>query len=256
MADPGTSAHVASLSFHQVPDNKGGFAQDTTARQVSLNSHNKQAATIRQVEEHSRGKAGVIDTRFTLAGIALSERSSIPTLLARYGYGAVTGSAHGVSHYDSAAKSIAFGPFVLVLDKIGAVTLQIGLDHLRPAPPGADGKQALAELAQARLTELRVTYDDAGLTGHVIDTLAGRSGITPAQFRTNMTASLQARTEGEPAGPQRAFQQQTLRFLNDPRRFVITLSPPSPMPLLVLALLRQMQPQDAARALGFGATAD
>ena len=256
LAEPGTNAHIASLSFHQVPDGRGGFAQDTSAQQVRLTSRNIQAATIQQVEEHSRAKAGTIDTRFALFGITLSAQSSIGAALARYGYDAVTGSAHGVSHYDTGAKSIAFGPSVLALDKVGTVTLQVGLDHLPPGLPGADGTQALAELAQSRLTGLLLTYDEAGLTGHVIDTLAKRSGITPAQFRANVTSSLQARIEDEPAGPQRALQQQTVRFLNDPRRFAIALAPPLPMPLLMLALLRQMQPKDAARALGFGATAD
>ena len=256
LSDPGTRAHIATLSFDQQPNGQGGTTQDMTARQVSMTSHNAQTATVRQAEEHSRVKAGVIDTRFALGGMALSTQSSIGAALGRYGYGAVTGSAHGVSHYDTGAKSIAFGPSVLALDKVGTVTLQVGLDHLPPELPGADGTQALAELAQSRLTGLRVTYDDAGLTGHVIDTLAKRSGITPVQFRANVTSSLQTRLEGEPEGPQRMLEQQALRFLNDPRRFAITLAPPSPMPLLVLGLLRQMQPKDAARALGFGATAD
>ena len=256
VADPGANAHIASLSFDQVPDGQGGTTQDMTARQVGLASHDTQTVTIRQAEEHSRAKAGTIDTRFSLAGMSLSAQSAIGAALARYGYGAITGSAHGVSHTDTAAHSIAFGPSVLALDEVGIVTLQVALDHLPSGLPTTDRMQALAAMAQARLTGLRITYDDAGLTAHVVDTLAKRSGITPAQFGANVTASLQARLEGEPDGPQRLIEQQALRFLNDPRRFVITLAPPSPMPLLILSLLRQMQPKDAARAMGFAAAAD
>ncbi len=262
-ATPGVGVRLAHLSMHQDAHVDGGFSQDSTATGIVVLGGGGPVATAARGTVHVERAAalGPVESRSSLGDLVVPVQSSLGRALGQFGILGAHGSMQSSARYDPQAQRVAAGPTVLQLDGIGRLEVTLGMDRLPAASPSGDAavpsaQQMLQRVAQARLTGLALTYDDAGLAGDVIATFAQRAGATPAQFRAAISANIEQHMQGEPDGPQLQFQQQAVRFLSDPRRFVITLQPPSPLPLPALALLNQLAPADAARSVGLHVKAD
>ena len=247
-AGPGESLRIADLALDQRQDAPDRFTQQAAFDGVGLSSGGTPTGTAGHVTEHARwsrdGRA-VADTDGT--GLWFPPASALGQQLAPFGYQGARGTAHTSLRYDRQAGTMLVEPLSVRLDGIGALTVSLGLDHL----PELEGRSIAAMLmAQASLTGLTLRYDDAGLAGRVVATMAQRSGVTPAQYLDALTASLNGNQPNQNG-------QQAIHFLNDPRRFVIALRPPAPLSASGLAALQGRASQDEIiRALGFSFTAD
>ena len=264
-ATPGVGARIRRFSFSAAPDRHGGSFQDATAQQIVLLGDKAPVAAIAEAREHARAISAVhgpgpVDTFVTFRGLALPAASQAGTGLGAFGYDGAHGTMRLAAHYDPAAATLTLDPWTLVLDRVGQLTLALGLDQLptwwQADAGGLSQQEVLRQSLRMRLTGLSLTYDDAGLASHVISALASRAGVTPAQFRALLTGKLEAQMQFGASGPRSLFQQQAVRFLNDPRRLVLSVNPPMPLPLLTLALLQQLSPQQAAESAGLSLRAD
>ena len=247
-AHPGESLRIADAALDQRQDGPDRFTQQAAFDGVGLSSGGTPIGTAGHVAEHARwsrdGRA-VADT--DSAGLWFPPASALGQQLGQFGYQGARGTAHTGLRYDREAGTMVVEPFALRLDGIGVLTVSLGLDHL----PELEGRSIAAMLmAQASLTGLTLRYDDAGLAGRVVATMAQRAGVTPAQYLEALTASLNGNQPNRNG-------QQAIHFLNDPRHFVIALRPPAPLSASGLAALQGRASQDEIiRALGFSFTAD
>lgn len=245
---PAESIRIKDAALDQQRDGQDGFIQQAAFDGVGFSSGGAPTVTADHVAEHarwSRGGRALADSDTT--GLWFPSVSALGQQLGQFGYQGAHGSAHTSMRYDRQAGTMFIEPLSIRLDGIAVLALSLGLDHL----PALEGRTVSAMLlAQASLTGLTLRYDDAGLAGHVLATMAQRSGVTRAQFLAALTANLNSSMPNQNG-------QEAIRFLNDPRRFVIALRPPVPLSAAGIASLQGRAAQDdIIRALGFSFTAD
>ena len=246
-AEPTKSLWITGVAFDQRRDGQDGVIQQADLDALGFSS-GKPTIMVDHITEHARwSRSGRVLADTDGSGLRFTPASALGQQLGQFGYRDANGSAHTSLRYDSQAGTLFVEPLSVKLDGIASVTVSLGLDHL----PALEGRGVVAMLmAQASLTGLTLRYDDAGLAGHVVATLAQRSGVTPAQYLSALTASLNGSQPNQNG-------QQAIHFLNDPRHFVIALRPPAPLSASGLAALQGRASQDEiVQALGFSFTAD
>ena len=245
---PAGSMRIASAALDQQHDGGDGFVQQAAFEGVSLDSGGAPVGSATHIAEHARWSASrraLADTDAT--GLWLPPASPLGQQLDRFGYQGARGIAHTSLRYDGQVGTMLIEPLTIRLDGIGMLTLSLGLDHL----PLSDVPRADAmSMARASLTGLTLRYDDAGLAGHMLGTMARRAGVTQAQYTAALTASLNGNLPNRNG-------QEAIRFLNDPQRFVVALHPPAPLSAASLLSLQGGASQDEViRRLGFSFQAD
>lgn len=246
-ANPVASLRIEAVALDQKPDGQGGFRQQATFDGVGVGSVGGPVGAAGQVVEHARwSRDGRALADSDVTGLWFPPASALGQQLGQFGYQGARGTAHTSLRYDGQAGTMLIEPVTVRLDGIGVLALSLGLDQL----PALEGRAVGAMLlGRASLTGLTLRYDDAGLAGHVLATMAQRSGVTPAQFVQGLTANLNGNMPNRNG-------VEAIRFLNDPRHFVVTLRPPAPLSAAGLAALQGSAQDDILRALGFSFKAD
>ena len=246
-ADPAASLRIEAVALDQKPDGQGGFSQQATFDGVGVGGVGGPVGAAGQVVEHARwSRDGRALADSDVTGLWFPPASVLGQQLGQFGYQGARGTAHTSLRYDGQAGTMAVDAITVRLDGIGVLALSLGLDRL----PALEGRAIGAMLTgRTSLTGLTLRYDDAGLAGHVLATMAQRSGVTPAQFVQALTASLNGNLPNQNG-------VEAIRFLNDPRHFVVTLRPPAPLSAAGLAALQGSTQDDILRTLGFGFKAD
>ena len=255
-AFPGSSARIAAITFSQGPDGRGGLSQQARLDRMRILNNGQEMLSIDGITQHSGGSPAALLSTTEATGLVIPPGSSLAAQLGQIGYQGARGQGSSTVRYAAQPGVAASGrldidPATLRLDGIGQLALTLKLDHL---PPAAQHPDPMGEMAQARLTSLTLTYDDAGLAGHALAGIAQRSGMTASQLRTALEQSLRQRAASD--GGQ-GFEQQGIDFLNNPRHLTITMHPPEPLPLADLAALRSPAgPADSIQTLGLRIKAD
>ncbi len=246
-ANPAASMRIEAVALDQQPDGQGGFSQQATFDGVGVGSDGGPVGAAGQVVEHARwSRDGRALADSDVTGLWFPPASALGQQLGQFGYQGTRGTAHTTLRYDGQAGTMLVEPITVRLDGIAVLALSLGLDRL----PALEGRAISAMLmSRASLTGLTLRYDDAGLAGHVLATMAQRSGVTPAQFVQALTANLNGNLPNRNG-------VEAIHFLNDPRHFVVTLRPPTPLSAAGLAALQGSAQDDILRALGFGFKAD
>ncbi len=253
-AKPADSLRVANLALSQKPDGQGSFTQQADFDGVRSSSAGAATGSADHIAERGRwSRSGRVLVDTDVTGLAFPADSPLGQQLGPFGYHGAHGLAHAGLRYDRQAGTAALEPSVR-FEGIGVLALSLGLDHLpdlmQQAGMQQAGMQQAQAMTQASLTGLTLTYDDAGLAARVLATMAQRSNVTPAQFQSALSANLAGSLPNENG-------QQAIRFLNDPRHFVIALRPPAPLSMADIAGLQSRAAQeDIIRTLGFSFKAD
>ncbi len=142
-----------------------------------------------------------------------------------------------------------------VLDQIYALQSS----DLDPTSEEAHAQQMLMGMEMARALSIvgaSVRYDDAGLTGKLLDMFAAQSGADRAQFVQSIKATLPAMVGQAGIPALTAMVVPALEaFLDDPQSLEVALAPPSPTSFLVLAAASN-NPAALITALGLSVTAN
>ena len=247
-AMPDQSLRITGAALDQQRDGPDGFIEQAVLDGVGFASGGRPTMLADRLIEQARWSLGgriVADTETT--GLRFPPASVLGQQLGQFGYHDAHGRARTGMRYDRQAGTLSVDPLLIRLDGIGALSLSLGLDQM----PVLDTRTLRAMLmGQGDVTGLTLRYDDAGLAGHVLSSMAQRAGVTPAQFMAALTANLNASLPNENG-------QEAIRFLNDPRHFVIALRPPEPLSAGRVAALQGGASQDEIiRALGFSFKAD
>ena len=260
---PGAGVRVADLHISQIPDGHGGMVQDARIQEFRIQGADGQpVASIGTLTHHASGSPDAMLATTGIAGIVIAPDSALGQRLAQIGYPGATGDGRSVIRYSAqsgatpgAAGRLDLDPVSIRLAGVGRLAMTLGLDRLPPLAAGqVTATQLNQQMMQARLTGLTLTYDDAGLVGHALAALAQRSGMTVSQLRAALVQTLQQRAAADGGA---GFEQQAIRFLDDPRHLLISLHPPAPLPLSELATLQAPAgPADAIRTLGLDVKAD
>ena len=142
-----------------------------------------------------------------------------------------------------------------VLDKLYALQAS----DVDPTSEEGQAQQMMLgmEMAQAlSIVGANVRYDDAGLAGKLLDMFAAQAGVDRAQFVESIKPTLPALVgqAGIPALTEMVVPAVNT-FLDDPQSFEVTVAPPSPTSMLVLAAAAA-NPAGLLTAMGLKVTAN
>jgi hypothetical protein len=142
-----------------------------------------------------------------------------------------------------------------VLDKLYAMQSS----DLDPTSEEAQAQQMMMGMEMAgalSIVSASVRYDDAGIAGKLLDMFAAQSGVDRAQFVQSIKGTLPAMVGQAGAPALTALVVPALEaFLDDPQSLEVSVAPPSPTSLLVLAAAAS-NPSALITALGLTITAN
>ena len=119
----------------------------------------------------------------------------------------------------------------------------------------AQGQQTAALLAASQalfLNGLSLRYDDASITGRLLDYVADQQKVTRPALIEQVVASLAAQADSADAAPPglvKTMQAAVRAFLNDPHSFEVKLAPPAPLGVMTI-MAAAMQPDNLVAQLG------
>ncbi len=192
------------------------------------------------------------------------------------GYETLTGTVKANGTWQPTDGRLDLSQYALSID--GAGTLGLGFDlggytpdfikalqdiqkKMAAQPEGADNSaQGLAMLGlmqQLTFHSAKIRFDDASLTGKVLDYIAGQQGAKPADI-ANQAKALLPFALAQLNDPELSKQvtEAVGSFLDDPKSLEIRASPPSPLPFAVVAAGAMAAPKDLPKTLGVTVTAN
>lgn len=119
----------------------------------------------------------------------------------------------------------------------------------------AQGQQTAALLGASQalfLNGLSLRFDDASITGRLLDYVAAQEKLTRPALIEEIVAGLPAQTDSAAAAPVavvKTMQAAVRAFLNDPHSFEVKLAPPAPLGVMGI-LAAAMQPDSLVTQLG------
>lgn len=143
---------------------------------------------------------------------------------------------------DLAAKTVTIRDFTLGIHDGGALSIS-GMIGDVPDPRSLDDAGAASNVSKTKVHQLTIRYDDASLTGRILDFLASQQGLSRDDYVKQISAALPFLliTLNNPA-----FQNEVATavsgFLQDPKSLTIKLEPESPMSGDDLVALAKTQP--------------
>ena len=177
-----------------------------------------------------------VSGRFAWDGVRLS-RTLVPNhvfagMLDQMGIDTLTLSLGASYRWDLDQKRIAIRDTSLKIDELGTLDLASDLSDVEFAQ------------GQPLLAHALLHYHDATLTERAFRLAAAQHGTDPAAYRQQLIASIRQEGAGFGDNPaMAAIYEAAVAFLTTPGSLTIELSPPSPVPLVVLRGASTLPPQ-------------
>ncbi len=153
--------------------------------------------------------------------------------------------------YDEPAGRLDVKQLRVDVDEMGTLDLTAELRNLdvgRLKQAMDDPLRMVMLLPSAAIAGLRIEYRDASLVRRVLKTEARRVGMSEADYARRLSQDIAASLSGQQDARLSEAAQAVGRFLQEPGRISVRLSPAKPVPLLQLVFTRN--PADLAALLG------
>ena len=196
---------------------------------LSMSVQGKKLLTLASLDLGSDPAGASFDDHLALHGLVLQADGPLIPALAQLGYQQVQADAQMHAMEDHDARQLRMDKLDIDAAGMGRLHLAMELDDMPERTAGID----IGALLQTRLQGLTVAYDDQGLAAKYLAMLATRQGTTPEALKQQGKAALAA--AAAQAGLPPAVIDPLRAFLDDPRRLVVTLTPPQPVALADLA---------------------
>jgi hypothetical protein len=157
---------------------------------------------------------------------------------------------------DLAAKTMTVRDFTISIQDAGDLSISGMLGKL-PAPTTLDDPQAASKASETEIHNLVLRYEDASLTGRILDMLAKQQGISREDYAKQVAAALPFLLAAL-NNPQ--FQNEVSSavgaFLQDPKSITIKLAPERPVSGEEIMGLASTAPQSLPDRLKASVTAN
>lgn len=152
--------------------------------------------------------------------------------------------------YQTASDTLDFRTFVIDTTNVGKLTLGGKFEGI-PLSKLSDPQQAQQVAATAKLDSFAIRFDNAGIVEKLLDLQAKQSGMSKADFVTQITGALPFMLNfiGNEAFQKKVADAATA-FLNDPKSISLSVKPSAATPFVQIMGAAQSAPQTLPDMLG------
>lgn len=137
---------------------------------------------------------------------------------------------------------------------MGRLSLSADLGSV-PLPDPTAPEESWQAVMAATLERLELRYDDSSLAGRWFKMAAEQQGLSEAEFKADTMARLDRLTGGHGTPLGHEIGTATRTFMDQPQALAVQLTPPKPLPLMMVLVGLNM-PQALARAAGLRVVAN
>jgi hypothetical protein len=183
--------------------------------------------------------------------------------LANLGFKAILARIGVQTRLNSEEQRLVTDSFTIEATGMASLGLSMdvrGFEAPAPGQPSAANDDPLAVISQWSVAGFTIRYTEEGLVGALLARQAAREQVPEAQLRERYAQMvLRTPVPGANAGKEvaalRPIREALASFARDPGTIEISLRPPKPVPMLELAGIVGMPPEQAVRNLNLTVTA-
>ncbi len=271
--EDGESVRIASMSTTGLDVTPGAAGADpvsrfetVTAEDLVVEAPDQPPFSIDLIEiEASDYVDGIARSgSFEISGIRLdvdevASEEPAAQQLKDLGYEEVVLGISGAGTWDDQAGTASLDDLTIAGENMGSVSLSAILGGFTPEV--VESLQATEPspevMGQITLQEAAISFEDASITGKLLDMQAGQMGADRATFVEQISAALPLMLSavGNP-GFQEKLATAASAFLKDPQNITISIAPSQPIDLMTLMMTGQTAPQTLPDVLNAEVTAN
>lgn len=155
----------------------------------------------------------------------------------RLGYSKITVDVDYAYRYRPGLRELTIEKFRISGKQLGTLTLEARIGNVTRIDAGTI-PQLIAVALQAVVRSGRLTFEDASLVGRLIRDRARAAGQSEAAYRETLTGDIDAEMRRTKSAGLRRQLQHVRAFVTKPGKITIELAPQRPVPILLVAGLR------------------
>lgn len=217
-----------------------GSTSEYTIRDITVNRYDTSSASPQYVDVMVNGI--FLDLKSEAVTGDMAEAAAI---LAQVGYDSLDIDMGIKYDYAAANKDMDFAYSIKIKD-MGAIGFSMGVGNMELSENSMAA--LLFDYTSLTIRNMRVDYKDDSLTSRIVTMMAKQQGATEEELMEMANSTIDMEIESEEDETGLMVLKAVKKFLNDPKAFVITLTPEQPVSL---GEFEKQSPEETLRMMNF-----